>query len=254
MKQYGNWIPKRMVYLDLVGLLCFYGVNIWLIFQRFINISIVFTIISILWTLLTIKLINLYKVFDYNNEDSLSWKIINFVSSFVKVEPNQKILDIGCGSGALSILCAKRNPASSVLGVDRWGIEYNNFSKKVCEDNAFEENVKNVSFIKGDAKNLNFEKESFDCITSNYVIHNIPGDRQELLLSIFDLLKKGGTFAIHDLFTKEKYGNTESFINKLKALGFEKVELIDTTQGNPMTRKEAKKSMLKGSKLLYGKK
>ena len=254
MKKYGNWIPKRMVYFDLFGLLCLYGINIWLIIQKFLNISIVITIISILWTLLTIKLINLYKVFNYDNEKSLSWKIIKFVSKFVNVEPNQKILDIGCGSGALSILCAKRNIKATVLGLDRWGIEYNDFSKEICEDNAYEENVKNISFIKGDAKNLNLEKESFDCITSNYVIHNIPGDRQKVLLNIFDLLKWGGTFAIHDIFTKEKYGDIESFINKLKKLGYEKVELMDTTQGNPMTMKKAKKSMLKGSKLLYGKK
>ena len=196
----------------------------------------------------------MYKALNYDNEESLSWKIIKFVSTFVNVEPNQKILDIGCGSGALSILCAKRNIEATVLGVDRWGIEYNDFSKKICENNAWEENVQNISFVRGDAKNLNFEKESFDCITSNYVIHNIPGDRQELLLNIFALLKKGGTFAIHDLFSKERYGDLAVLINKLKKLGYEKVELIDTTQGNPMTRKEAKKNMLIGSRLLYGKK
>ena len=46
----------------------------------------------------------------------------------------------------------------------------------------------------------------------------------------------------------------QAFAKMLKEQGYEKVELIDTTDGMFMTRKEAKSMMLLGSTLLTGKK
>ena len=44
-------------------------------------------------------------------------------------------------------------------------------------------------------------------------------------------MKKGGTFAIHDIFSAGKYGDMHVFVEKLKEMGYEKVDLIDTTNG-----------------------
>ncbi|WP_034452752.1 methyltransferase domain-containing protein [Butyrivibrio sp. AE2032] len=58
-----------------------------------------------------------------------------------------------------------------------------------------------------DACKLDFADETFDAVTSNYVYHNIPSkDRQAILLETLRTLKKGGTFAIHDIMSKAKYG------------------------------------------------
>lgn len=96
--------------------------------------------------------------------------------------------------------------------------------------------------------------ESFDAVVSNYVYHNIPGDRQALLLETLRVLKKGGTFAIHDIFSKSKYGDMHSFVQKLTDMGYEDVRLIDTTDGTFMTKREALWMALSGSALLIGKK
>ena len=101
---------------------------------------------------------------------------------------------------------------------------------------------------------LDFPDESFDAVVSNYVYHNIPGDRQAILMETLRVLKKGGTFAIHDIFSRQKYGDMQAFIKKLKDLGFESAELIDTTDGRFMTGKEASWMLLSGSALLVGKK
>ena len=77
-------------------------------------------------------------------------------------------LDIGCGSGALTIACAKRNPQGKMVGIDRWGKEYASFSLPLCEKNAAAEGVKNASFRRGNAVKLDFPNESFDAVTSNY--------------------------------------------------------------------------------------
>ncbi|MBP3873918.1 MAG: class I SAM-dependent methyltransferase, partial [Lachnospiraceae bacterium] len=59
-----------------------------------------------------------------------------------------------------------------------------------------------MAFQHGNAMRLDFQDGSFDAVVSNYVYHNIPGDRQTLLLETLRVLKKGGTFAIHDIFSK----------------------------------------------------
>ena len=148
--------------------------------------------------------------------------------------------------------CGEEEPESEVIGIDRWGKEYASFSRPLCEKNAKAEGVSNVSFQQGDATHLDFADETFDAVTSNYVYHNIPGDRQAYLLETLRTLKKGGTFALHDIFSKAKYGDMQSFIKKLEDMGYQKVELIDTTNGKFMKKSEAGWMGLSGSAILTG--
>ena len=176
-------------------------------------------------------------------------------AQFVELPPGGRGLDVGCGSGALTIACAKRNPQGSMLGVDRWGHEYASYNKPLCERNAAAEGTNNVSFARGDALKLDFPDESFDAVTSNYVYHNVTGaDKQELLLETLRVLKKGGVFAIHDLMTPSRYGDMRAFADELKRRGYEEVQLLDTTGGMFMSPAEARRLMLKGSTLLTGRK
>ena len=152
-------------------------------------------------------------------------------------------------SGALPIAIAKKNRNATVIGLDRL-IKI----QPLFEDNARAEGVENVTFYPGDAQQLPFKDETFDVVVSNYVYHKIPAkDRQALLLETLRLVKKGGTFVIHDTFTENKFGDMNLFIDKLKEMGYEQVELIDTTT-KFMTEKEAKSLYLSGSAILYGKK
>lgn len=96
-------------------------------------------------------------------------------------------------------------------------------------------------------------KKHFDAVVSNYVYHNIPSDdRQTILLETLRTLKKGGSFAIHDIFSPEKYGDMQAFLRKLKSMGYEQAELIDTTNGKWISKSEASLMGLAGSALLIG--
>ena len=193
--------------------------------------------------------------FSYDGKRKLSRQIVEGVAEYVKLPEGGVGLDVGCGSGALTIACAKRNPQGSMVGIDRWGPEYVSFSKKLCEKNAQAEDVSNVTFRKGDACKLDFLDETFDAVTSNYVYHNIVGvDKQSLLRETLRVLKKGGTFAIHDMMEPIRYGDMEKFVEELKAEGYEDVRLIRTTNGMFMNPGEAKVMMLAGSTLLLGRK
>ena len=217
-------------------------------------LTVLFAVLAVVFCGLTIWSVLMYRAFDYNGKRQMSRQIIEGVAAYIKLPQGGKCLDVGCGSGALAIAVAKRNPKASVVGIDRWGKEYASFSKALCERNAQAEKVKNTTFQQGDATHLDFPDETFDAVTSNYVYHNIPGDRQQYLLETLRTLKKGGTFAIHDIFSASKYGDMQAFVKKLKAMGYQKVELIGTTSGKFMRKSEAGWMGLSGSALLAGRK
>ncbi len=257
---YKNWMPKGMI-LSFAAeaasslLLCLLFACVgWVSGAWQTVLTVLFAVLAVIFCGLTIWSVLMYRAFDYNGKRQMSRQIIEGVAAYIKLPQGGRCLDVGCGSGALAIAVAKRNPKASVVGIDRWGKEYASFSKALCECNAQAEKVKNTSFGQGDATHLDFPDETFDAVTSNYVYHNIPGDRQRYLLETLRTLKKGGTFAIHDIFSASKYGDMQAFMKRLKTMGYEKVELIDTAGGKFMKKTEAGWMGLDGSALLIGKK
>ncbi len=258
---YKNWVPKGMIYGLLTGTaILVIGSALSFVALKSVSTTVRICIGTVLalgalacgkaaeWSIVA------YRMFSYGGKRQLSKQIIEGTAGYVKVPEGGKGLDVGCGSGALTIACAKRNPQAGFTGIDRWGKEYASFSKKLCESNAGAEGVSNTEFRQGDATKLDFPDEFFDAVTSNYVYHNIPVDKQGLLRETLRVLKKGGTFAIHDIMSKGRYGDMEKFVKELLDAGYEKVELIPTDDGLFMTKREAAKLMLKGSCLLVGKK
>ena len=257
---YKNWMPKGMV----MGSACAAAV--------FVILSAVFAfvpiaenvrrvllpillVLAILCIIVTVWMYLMYRAFSYDGSRKMSKQIIEGVASYVNVPDGGKGLDVGCGSGALTIACAKRSPGAAFTGIDRWGKEYASFSQKLCENNSKAEGVSNTSFMHGDACKLPFEDETFDAVTSNYVYHNIPSsDRQSILLETLRTLKKGGTFAIHDIMSKAKYGDMQSFVKKLKSMGYSEVKLVDTANGMFMSKWESTWMGLSGSAILMGRK
>ncbi len=259
---YKNWVPKGMIWalaagtvLTLVLFIIFGACGVGVHGGLRTGLGILFAIAFIVCAKYTEWCIHAYKVFSYDGERKMSKQIIEGTAKYVTIPDGGTGLDVGCGSGALAIACAKRNPKAKMLGIDRWGKEYASFSLPLCRSNAEAEGVSNVDFRRGDATKLDFADETFDAVTSNYVYHNISGvNKQKLLLETLRVLKKGGIFAIHDLMSPQRYGDMQAFVQKLKNMGCEKVELIDTTDGMFMTPKEARRMMLQGSTLLVGKK
>ncbi len=258
---YKNWVPKGMIYGLSTGtgvmILAFVGS---LLFLKNVTTSVRVAVSATLalgaiacgkfaqWSIMA------YRQFSYDGKRQLSKQIIEGTAEYVKLPEGGRGLDVGCGSGALTIACAKRNPKSNFIGIDRWGKEYASFSKNLCDRNASAEGVPNTEFRQGDAVKLDFPDETFDAVTSNYVYHNIPVNKQDLLHESLRVLKKGGTFAIHDIMSEGRYGDMEKFVKELLDAGYEEVKLIPTDNGMFMTKREAAKMMLKGSSLLVGRK
>jgi len=256
---YKNWMPKGMIWSGVAATAVLLVLFIVFGVSGILNpgalktvLFIVFLLGTIVGTFSSVWMILMYRAFSYNGKRQMSKQIIEGIAGYVKLPEGGKGLDIGCGSGALAIACAKRNPESEFTGIDRWGKEYASYNKPLCENNAKAEGVTNVKFRQGNAVKLDFADETFDAVVSNYVYHNIPGDRQSYLLETLRTLKKGGSFAIHDTFSKSKYGDMQAFVKKLKDMGYTDVGLISTTDGLFMKKSESGWMGLSNSALLTG--
>ncbi len=260
---YKNWVPKSMVagfwigtVLALALFLLLGAAPLLLRGTARLVCAVVLGVGTLVLLFFAIEMTALHLTFDYNGRRRLSKTIIDGTAAYVTLPAGGVGLDVGCGSGALTIACAKRNPDASMVGCDVWGGAYKgSFSRELCERNAKAEGVSNARFTEGNAVKLPFADESFDAVASNYVYHNIAGrDRQALLLETFRVLKKGGCFAIHDLMSPARYGDMEAFARRLREMGYAEVRLIDTTDGTFMGKNEAAWLGLANSTLLVGRK
>lgn len=144
-----------------------------------------------------------------------------------------KVLEIGCGSGALAIHIAKRYPNARVVGIDRWSGGWGS-SKRLCERNANLEGVaERVSFESADAASLPFDEGTFDLAVSNFVFHEVRGvrDKRRLLNEALRVVKAGGGFVFQDLFLwRLVYGEIDDLLDTVRSWGIESVEFVDTSR------------------------
>ena len=91
-----------------------------------------------------------------------------YYTTLKHIRPGERVLDVGCGEGVLSILMAQKG--AKVVGVDisRPNIEAANSSaKKYCLNDS-------LCFKVADAMDLPFENNSFDTVISNHVLEHLP--------------------------------------------------------------------------------
>jgi demethylmenaquinone methyltransferase/2-methoxy-6-polyprenyl-1,4-benzoquinol methylase len=96
-------------------------------------------------------------------------------------------LDVGCGTGDLSLLLAERFPEGRVHGIDLTPAMVREARDKCA--------VRNVSFEVQDMCELKFSDRSFDIVTAGYAVRNAP-DLRRALAEIRRVLRPGGTLGI----------------------------------------------------------
>lgn len=95
--------------------------------------------------------------------------LVETILSELDVQKKLKILDIGCGSGNISIALGKNLPNSELYAMD-----VSNDALKVAEKNSIKNGVTNIEFINGDIiLNGILDNHLFDVIVSNPPYVNI---------------------------------------------------------------------------------
>lgn len=219
---YGNWVSARFIYIPgTVGFIFLGGA---------IKISFLAVIAALF---LLISLYFAYARYLFSPQGgNIQNRVRGLVLSNLDWNGAGQILDIGCGSGSLTIELAKKNKETQVVGIDHWGKQWE-YSKKICEQNAaFEGVAEQVTFQKADAAALPFVDDSMDVVVSNLVFHEVGGvrDKKELVREALRVVKKGGKFVLQDLFLwKRIYGDPDELIETIRSWGIGEVKLINTS-------------------------
>lgn len=226
---YGNWVPANMMKLMWAGDIVLAVLTI--VFAAVLKVAVPAWITGVLLVILlayTLYMWRCRETFDFNKGDVMG-DVHQYLVNHLPWDGKGKLLDIGCGAGALTMRCALTYPEAELTGMDYWGKEWS-YAKEQCEKNAKVEKVSDrVSFQKGDAASLDFADETFDAIVSNFVFHEVrtAKDKRDVVREAFRVLKKGGAFALQDMFAqKALYGDMEQFVEELKKAGFQEVHYI----------------------------
>jgi SAM-dependent methyltransferase len=114
---------------------------------------------------------------------------------------NERLLDLGCGRGAVLIAAARRLPAGRAFGADRWTRDQSGNRPAVTLANAAAAGVADrVEVHTADLTALPFPDGSFDVVTSALAIHNIPSPegRYRAVDEAMRVLRPGGQLLVAD--------------------------------------------------------
>ncbi len=85
------------------------------------------------------------------------------------------VLDLGCGSGGLTMEFAKRRPDLEIVGID-----FNEDAIKMANANAKKLNRKNISFKSSPAEYMPFKDNFFDAVTGFDVLDHLVNYKKSL--------------------------------------------------------------------------
>jgi ubiquinone/menaquinone biosynthesis C-methylase UbiE len=116
---------------------------------------------------------------------------------------DERVLDLGCGRGAVLLMAAQRLTTGRAVGVDLWrSVDQSGNSLAATARNAVAEGVADrVELKTGDMTALPFDDNSIDVIVSSLAIHNIPtrAGRAKAIDEAVRVLRPGGRLMIADI-------------------------------------------------------
>jgi len=156
-----------------------------------------------------------------------------------KIKSGFRVLDLGCGTGTLTILVKQMHPDAEVIGID-------GDPRILAIARAKAEQQKEiVTFDEGLASQLPYRDNSFDIVLSSLVIHHLTTeDKQRAFCEAFRILRPGGEMLVVDfgaphnslagaisLLMRHLERAEDNILGKLPAMfsaaGFNQVQLVE---------------------------
>lgn len=129
-------------------------------------------------------------------------------ANLARIQPGEKVLDVGCGTGTLAIEVARRvGRAGRVAGIDPGTQQIARARSKAARRNL------SIDFQIGVIEQLAFPDQTFDVVLSTLMMHHLPNSlKSQGLAEIARVLKPGGRLVIADFKRKkERQGQAARF-------------------------------------------
>ncbi|BGP20996.1 hypothetical protein JCM10213_003239 [Rhodosporidiobolus nylandii] len=128
-----------------------------------------------------------------------SSKFTSPVVDLLAPQPGERLLDLGCGSGDLTLspLLSSVLPAGSVLGLDASPALLSKAQSNTSSSSFSAAEQRQISWIERDGHELASlgQDGEFDAVFSNAALHWMKRDPQRVTDGVYGVLKKGGRFA-----------------------------------------------------------
>jgi ubiquinone/menaquinone biosynthesis C-methylase UbiE len=110
-----------------------------------------------------------------------------------QVQPGERVLDLGCGTGALSLALKQRQPGAELVGLDP-----DPKALALARRKSRAAGVE-IEWVEGYAGRTPFPAHEFDHVVSSLMIHHLRSDqKQEAFRDVLRLLRPGGVFHLLD--------------------------------------------------------
>ncbi|MBI5653111.1 MAG: methyltransferase domain-containing protein [Chloroflexi bacterium] len=155
-----------------------------------------------------------------------------------RIAPKSRVLDLGCGTGTLTVLIKQIHSDAQVVGVDG-----DPTVLAIARAKAVRQNV-SITFAEGMAFQLADRDHSFDRVVSSLMMHHLAtADKQRALSEALRVLKPGGELLIVDFAQPDnfvaaaiatimrRFERTADLIEgrlpeMIRAAGFQNVEIV----------------------------
>ena len=156
------------------------------------------------------------------------------------VQPHQRVLDIGCGTGTFAVAIKGWLPSVQVVGLDPDPKALGRSRRKADRAGA------SIRFDQGFANALPYPDDRFDRVFSSLMFHHLPHDtRLPTLREVRRVLKRGGSLHLLDFEQEGPYSHNplarwlhssermrdntrEQILNLMSEAGFVEPRVVDS--------------------------
>ncbi len=137
------------------------------------------------------------------------------------VPPGTRVLDLGAGTGTLTLMLKRRTPSADVVGLDGDPAIVARARAKAADADLA------VRFDEGSAAALPYSDASFARVVTSLLLHHLaPGDKRRALAEAFRVLVPGGELHVAD------WGRPQNALMRALFYGVQLLDGFTTTEEN----------------------